>query len=33
MTGICLFAFKIFGIEEAPETAETTFIPNNHHIG
>lgn len=33
MTGICLSAFKIFGIAEVIETAETTFIPNKPHLG
>lgn len=33
MTGICLSAFKIFGIEEALETEETIFIPNNDLMG
>lgn len=33
MTGICLYAFKILGIEETLETAGTTFIPNNDLIG
>lgn len=32
MTGICLPKFKVFGIEDL-QTAKTTFIPNNHHIG
>jgi len=32
MTGICLPAFKIFGIEAALETAEATFNCNNPHI-
>lgn len=32
MTGICLSAFKIFGVEKTLETAGTTFIPNNNII-
>lgn len=32
MTRICLPIFKVFDIEDL-QTAETTFISNNHHIG